>query len=273
MSSDPEEDPIDRVCGKHVVLTQAEQAEEKDSPALQDLLMSHRHLHLPGIEEVEALALLLLELSDNSNRLTSGRRSPPPPPALFTTTTRPPPASSSGTSPGGATLCSSVSWGRLSRDQSSPENQAWLHEVLSGGTGDRGQSPVLPPPQDSEEPSAGQSAHLPLCRQHPYCWFSPHSLRLPLSCLVGHRLARALYLLHQQSRHSCPRGHVGLAMSLIVVDSGRGTHLPRTKWLEAQRRCIPNVHPPPLGLTMWCTAALNTLKVWWMWSWKRELCK
>lgn len=49
---------------KHVVLTEAEQAEEEDSPALQDVLMSH--LHLPGIEEVEALALLLLELADNS---------------------------------------------------------------------------------------------------------------------------------------------------------------------------------------------------------------
>ncbi|XP_077094294.1 uncharacterized protein LOC143746357 [Siphateles boraxobius] len=69
MSSDIEEDPIDRVCGKHVVLTQAEQAEEEDSPALQDVLMSHRHrhLHLPGIEEVEALALLLLELANNSD--------------------------------------------------------------------------------------------------------------------------------------------------------------------------------------------------------------
>ncbi|XP_052459093.1 uncharacterized protein LOC128017688 [Carassius gibelio] len=67
MSSDTEEDPIDRVCGKHVVLTQAEQVEEEDSPALQDVLMRHRHLHLPGIEEVEALALLLLELADNSD--------------------------------------------------------------------------------------------------------------------------------------------------------------------------------------------------------------
>ena len=102
---------------------------------------------------------------------------------------------------------------------------------------------------------------------------------LPPSCFVGHRAARALYLLHQQSRHSCrtsPRGHVGLAMCLIVVDSGRGTHLPRTKWLEAPRRYFPTVHPlgnpPPLGLTMWCTTALNTLKVWWMWSWKR-VCK
>ncbi|CAK6976699.1 uncharacterized protein LOC125249618 [Scomber scombrus] len=35
MSSDAEEDPIDSVGEKHVVLTQAEQAEEEDSPALQ----------------------------------------------------------------------------------------------------------------------------------------------------------------------------------------------------------------------------------------------
>lgn len=47
-----EEDPIDSVCGKHAVLTQAEQVEEEDSPALQDVLVTQRHLHLPGIEEV-----------------------------------------------------------------------------------------------------------------------------------------------------------------------------------------------------------------------------
>lgn len=61
-----EEDPIDSICGKHAVLTQAEQVEE-DSPALQDILMTQRHLHLPGIEEVEALALLLLELADDGD--------------------------------------------------------------------------------------------------------------------------------------------------------------------------------------------------------------
>ena len=67
VSSESEEDPIDSVCRKHAVLTQAEQVEEEDSPALQDVLMSQRHLHLPGMEEVEALALLLLELADNSD--------------------------------------------------------------------------------------------------------------------------------------------------------------------------------------------------------------
>lgn len=61
------EDPIDTICRKHAILTQAEQVEEEDSPALQDVLMAQRHLHLPGIEEVEALALLLLELADNSD--------------------------------------------------------------------------------------------------------------------------------------------------------------------------------------------------------------
>lgn len=67
MSAESEEDPIDSVCRKHAILTQAEQVEEEDSPALQDVLMSQRHLHLPGIEEVETLALLLLELADDSD--------------------------------------------------------------------------------------------------------------------------------------------------------------------------------------------------------------
>ncbi|KAL2080692.1 hypothetical protein ACEWY4_024485 [Coilia grayii] len=48
MSSDAEEDPIDRVREQHVVLTQAINAEEEDSPALQDVSMTHRHLHLPA---------------------------------------------------------------------------------------------------------------------------------------------------------------------------------------------------------------------------------
>ncbi|KAE8277226.1 hypothetical protein D5F01_LYC24924 [Larimichthys crocea] len=64
MSSESEEDPMHSICRKHAVLTQEEQVEEEDSPALQDVLMSQRHLHLPGIEEVEAgTALLLLELA------------------------------------------------------------------------------------------------------------------------------------------------------------------------------------------------------------------
>ncbi|KAL2076482.1 hypothetical protein ACEWY4_027946 [Coilia grayii] len=38
-------------------------------PALQDVSMTHRHLHLPGIEEVEALAMVLLELADNNDHI------------------------------------------------------------------------------------------------------------------------------------------------------------------------------------------------------------
>ncbi|XDV26692.1 hypothetical protein PO909_030333, partial [Leuciscus waleckii] len=68
MGAESEEDPMDTVSDKHVILTQSEQVEEEDSPALQDVLMTQSHLHLPGLEEVEALALLILELADNSDR-------------------------------------------------------------------------------------------------------------------------------------------------------------------------------------------------------------
>ncbi|KAG5261458.1 hypothetical protein AALO_G00284470 [Alosa alosa] len=51
MSTESDEDPIDSICRKHAIPTQAEQVEE-DSPALQDVLMTQGHLHLPGIEEV-----------------------------------------------------------------------------------------------------------------------------------------------------------------------------------------------------------------------------
>ncbi|XP_057706886.1 uncharacterized protein LOC130924371 isoform X2 [Corythoichthys intestinalis] len=61
-------DPVDGVCVEHAALTQAVKVEEEESPALQDVLVSQRHLHLPGIEEVEALALLLLELADEDDR-------------------------------------------------------------------------------------------------------------------------------------------------------------------------------------------------------------
>ncbi|KAL0153055.1 hypothetical protein M9458_051654 [Cirrhinus mrigala] len=68
MGAESEEDPMDTVSDKHVILTQSEQVEEEDSPALQDVLMTQSHLHLPGLEEGEALALLILELADNSDR-------------------------------------------------------------------------------------------------------------------------------------------------------------------------------------------------------------
>ncbi|CAJ1079839.1 uncharacterized protein LOC117804919 [Xyrichtys novacula] len=68
MSAESEDDPIDSVSREHTLLIQGEQVKEEDSPALQDVLMTQRHLHLPGIEEVERLALLLLILADNSDQ-------------------------------------------------------------------------------------------------------------------------------------------------------------------------------------------------------------
>jgi len=35
---------------------------------MEDVLTSFTHLHLPGFQEVENLALLLLQLADDSNR-------------------------------------------------------------------------------------------------------------------------------------------------------------------------------------------------------------
>ncbi|KAI8485803.1 hypothetical protein Bbelb_363550 [Branchiostoma belcheri] len=59
-------DPIDDISTT-VTLTHVERAEEEESPALQDVMMKYSHLHLPGIEQVEALALLLLELADDTD--------------------------------------------------------------------------------------------------------------------------------------------------------------------------------------------------------------
>ncbi|XP_053722192.1 uncharacterized protein LOC128759342 [Synchiropus splendidus] len=64
-----EDDPLDGVCQTHGTLLKAEQVEEEEEyrPALQDVLMRGRHLHLPGIEEVEALAVLLVQLADGGD--------------------------------------------------------------------------------------------------------------------------------------------------------------------------------------------------------------
>ncbi|PIK38273.1 hypothetical protein BSL78_24893 [Apostichopus japonicus] len=67
-SEEDHEDPIDSLSIEHSVLSASRQVEEEESPALQDVLMSPRHLHLPGFEEVERLALLLLQLANDSNR-------------------------------------------------------------------------------------------------------------------------------------------------------------------------------------------------------------
>ena len=61
-----DKDPMDHVCPQPD-LVKAEQVEEEDNPALQDVLARPRRLHLPGIEEVEALASLLLQLADDSD--------------------------------------------------------------------------------------------------------------------------------------------------------------------------------------------------------------
>ncbi|XP_032405903.1 uncharacterized protein LOC116710776 [Xiphophorus hellerii] len=68
MRGESEEDPMDAVSGKHAILTRSEQVEEEDSPALQDVLMTESHLQLPGLQEVEDLALLLLQLADDTDR-------------------------------------------------------------------------------------------------------------------------------------------------------------------------------------------------------------
>ena len=58
---------IDSINSSHAVLTKDERVTEEQSPILQDVLMSPTHLHLPGYEEVEALALLLMPLADDSD--------------------------------------------------------------------------------------------------------------------------------------------------------------------------------------------------------------
>ena len=57
----------DEINADHCVLGEEESVREEASPALEDVMMSSSHLHLPGYEEVEGLALLLLELADDSD--------------------------------------------------------------------------------------------------------------------------------------------------------------------------------------------------------------
>ena len=68
VQDDVDNDPIDSINGVHAVLTSTEQVTEEVSPALQDVLMTASKLHLPGYEEVENLALVLLELTDSGDR-------------------------------------------------------------------------------------------------------------------------------------------------------------------------------------------------------------
>ncbi|XP_014666629.1 PREDICTED: uncharacterized protein LOC106808424 [Priapulus caudatus] len=61
--------PMDAVSTQHTVLTKEEQVQEEMSPVMQDVLMRSRHLHLPGFEQVEALALLLVKLTEGEQHL------------------------------------------------------------------------------------------------------------------------------------------------------------------------------------------------------------
>eukprot|EP00058_Branchiostoma_floridae_P002213 XP_002587701.1 hypothetical protein BRAFLDRAFT_127391 [Branchiostoma floridae] len=99
-----EEEHMDTVSKQHASLTKVEQEE---SPALQDVMMTRSHMHLPGLEAVEALALLLLELADKSDHhLVSAKlrgRIVKATGAIWTI--RRLPALSKSTSPDGATPC------------------------------------------------------------------------------------------------------------------------------------------------------------------------
>lgn len=59
--------PEDQLNTDHAVLGNDEGVKEEVSPALEDVMMSSSHLHLPGYEEVEKLALLLLQLADEGD--------------------------------------------------------------------------------------------------------------------------------------------------------------------------------------------------------------
>ena len=61
-------DPIDEISVRHASLVKSETVTEPVSPALEDVLMGPKHLHLPGYEEVEQLALLLVKLADDSDQ-------------------------------------------------------------------------------------------------------------------------------------------------------------------------------------------------------------
>ena len=53
-------DPVDDISHAHAVTTPLEKVAEPNSQAMEDVLTSFSHLHLPGFQEVENLALLLL---------------------------------------------------------------------------------------------------------------------------------------------------------------------------------------------------------------------
>ena len=66
-ASDIQVDPMDSISTMQAVVTKEEQITEEISPVLEDVLMKPSHLHLPGYDHVENLALLLLQLSDDGD--------------------------------------------------------------------------------------------------------------------------------------------------------------------------------------------------------------
>lgn len=61
-------DPLDALSVGHAVLTEEEQVQVEVSPVMQDVL-GHRKLHLPGFQEVEALAVLLVKQAEGDRHL------------------------------------------------------------------------------------------------------------------------------------------------------------------------------------------------------------
>jgi hypothetical protein len=66
-ASDIQVDPMDSISIKHAVVTKEEQIIGEISPVLEDVLMKPSHLHLHGYEDVQNLALLLLQLSNDGD--------------------------------------------------------------------------------------------------------------------------------------------------------------------------------------------------------------
>lgn len=62
-----EQDVVDRFNSNYVTYTQTEEVTDIESPALHDVL-APSHLHLPGFEKVESLALALLSLADEGDK-------------------------------------------------------------------------------------------------------------------------------------------------------------------------------------------------------------
>lgn len=63
-----DQDPLDALSVGHAVLTEEEQVQVEVSPVMQDVL-GHRKLHLPGFQEVEALAVLLVKQAEGDRHL------------------------------------------------------------------------------------------------------------------------------------------------------------------------------------------------------------